>query len=265
MIRGSPSTSWVSLENACMLSFARAFATSSRQLAPLACRAAARTRRAASSTSRCAYHTSRFAHRRELGASPRGSRRPSRGRPRRRSLRASSRYSRPATARLAASRLRSHSHGPGSVSSKSLTSKIEPALGRAEEAEVRRGGRHRRAARGCPSTACAARSAAMISGAAAVERERRDHHPPVADRDQLGHPRLAPAARAARPGPGDRRRLEFARESTAEPGSRCLATRDPFIDRQMLDGAAGRVLAPRCCLRACHRGTPRRCGGPIQM
>ena len=45
-------------------------------------------------------------------------------------------FARAATAKLAPRRLRSHSHGPGSVSSKSFTSKISRRSGVAEPAEV---------------------------------------------------------------------------------------------------------------------------------
>ena len=95
--------------------------------------------------------------------------------------------SRPMISKLAASRLTSHSHGPGRVSSKSLMSN-----------SIRRSGEPNRpkfdrcaSPHSCtvtPDTGVAARSAAMISARAPVERERRDQHPPVPDRDQLGDP-----------------------------------------------------------------------------
>ncbi len=120
MIRGSPSTSSVSLENARRRSRVRAFASSAR--VRLAACGVSSSRRCANATSMsiCAYQTSRLlsaansriavryratvastAVRRCLAENPR---------------------SRPATAMLAESRLTSHSQGPGSVSSKSLRS-----------------------------------------------------------------------------------------------------------------------------------------------
>ncbi len=97
--------------------------------------------------------------------------------------------SRPATARLAASRLTSHSNGPGSVSSKSLTSKTRLPLRRRERPEIRQMSipaqlhpqpRHR-----CPGQIRRHRQRRPP-----IERERRHQHPPMPDRHQLRHPAL---------------------------------------------------------------------------
>ena len=96
--------------------------------------------------------------------------------------------SRPATAKLATSRLTSHSNGPGSVSSKSLMLKTSRRSGAAKTPKFDR----------CASPqSCVCRpvrgTAREIGrhqvGRAAIERERRDQHPAVADRHELGHPR----------------------------------------------------------------------------
>ena len=133
---GVPSTISVSLPAACRLSRVRALARHLLgELEPLAltpsaavlaagwhgpCRAARRRRRA--STTRRA----RASRRRRSCARGRSARRRARSRgprPRRRPL------LRPASTKLAARRLRSHSNGPGSVSSKSLTSKSSSRSG----------------------------------------------------------------------------------------------------------------------------------------
>ena len=187
MIRRRPSTTVVSLPSTFMLSrvwaLASSFSASLNLFAfiwdlnlPMAC-----------SMSRCAYQTSRngcpakprIAVRYASAAARTILRRALPGNP----------LSRPATARLAASRLTSHSNGPGRVSSKSLTSKTRLPLRRGERAEIGqvrvpaqlhpqtgggRGGQVRRHRQRRPP----------------VERERRHQHPPVPDRHQLRHPRL---------------------------------------------------------------------------
>ena len=121
MIRGRPSTRWVSLATSCMLSRVRALAMPLSTI--LRCRFSSCELNSARSWSRsaCAYQTSRLVilaksriacryratvavtiSRRSLPPNP---------------------LPRAATSMLAASRLTSHSHGPGVVSSKSLTSK----------------------------------------------------------------------------------------------------------------------------------------------
>ena len=147
----------------------------------------------ARATARCSSTSSRaipdveVAHRRRTRASLRGRRARPRGRPRWRCF-ASKPRSRPAIARLATRRLTSHSHGPGSVSSKSLMSNTSRRSGDGEAAEV-----------GEVRVAAALHLAARMRGVrrqvgrhdrgrAPVERERRHEHPPVPQRHQLGHP-----------------------------------------------------------------------------
>ena len=87
--------------------------------------------------------------------------------------------------KLAARRFTSYSNGPGSVSSKSFRSNRSVPLGRGEHAEVRQVGV---AAELDGQTG--GRGVREIGGhdlrRAAVEGERRDHHPPVPDRHQVG-------------------------------------------------------------------------------
>ena len=121
MILGRPSTRWVSLATSCMLSRVRALAIPVSTI--LRCRAFSCVLNCARSSSRsaCAYQMSRLvipakvriACRYRATAAVTISRRSLPLNP----------LPRPATSRLAASRLTSHSHGPGVVSSKSLTSK----------------------------------------------------------------------------------------------------------------------------------------------
>ena len=128
-ILSSPSTVRHSFVSARMLSFVRTLATVDWRrfiCLPEACRAGrgstrrrgARTRRRCSASPRSA-------------PSPRGTRAPPPSRPHGGSRRSKSR-SRPATARLAASRFTSHSNGPGSVSSKSLRLKTSLRSGAAK-------------------------------------------------------------------------------------------------------------------------------------
>ena len=96
--------------------------------------------------------------------------------------------SRPAISTLAAIRLTSHSHGPGSVSSKSFGPKISLPVGSREAAEVR----DVRVAAGLHDDAGVRRRREIgrhHRRGTAVERERRDEHPPVADRHELLQPR----------------------------------------------------------------------------
>ncbi len=130
---------------------------------------------------------------------------------------------------LAARRFTSHSHGPGSVSSKSLMSNSSLPLGRAEEAEVRQvrvaaelhvdpGARRRR------------QVGRHDQRRAAVERERRDEHPSVADRDELGHAALGLLLEQARSGRAGRRPAPTCRAPTSAPGPRASPTaRDPLV------------------------------------
>ena len=94
--------------------------------------------------------------------------------------------SRPAISKLAARRFTSHSNGPGSVSSKSFTSNTSERSGEAKPPKLER----------CASPHSCTRQARArrrreVAGhdcrRPAVERERRDQHPAVADRHELGH------------------------------------------------------------------------------
>ena len=73
-------------------------------------------------------------------------------------------FARPATARLAASRLTSHSNGPGSVSSKSLTSKTSRRAGEANAPKLARCASPHSCTRS-PEVGVVARSAAIGSAA----------------------------------------------------------------------------------------------------
>ena len=119
-IRGSPSTTWVSLSNAWMLSFVRAFSTRrSASLRPFLS-SSAWSRGSPSWICMRAYQTSRL----RIDANSRIAVRYSPTEAVITSPRSASENPlfRPATARLAARRFTSHSHGPGRVSSKSLMS-----------------------------------------------------------------------------------------------------------------------------------------------
>ncbi len=145
---------------------------------------------------------------------------------------ASSPSARPATTRLAASRMRSHSQAPGKVSSKSLMSNSRSRSGEANRPKFDR----------CASPH--AWTVMPLSGSRgqvrrhrqrrpAVERERRDRHPPVADRHQLRDP-----GRCLLLEEGDRIRPVGCRLPVAMAGSRRLAIR---ASRPMLGLVSSRV------------------------
>ena len=135
-MRGSPSTIVVSLPNARMLSLLCAFATlrSNRR----SCLASAKLciRRAMSSRSSRANQMSML----RIPAKSCMASRYARTTARLMTLRclASNPRSRPATAKLATSRLTSHSNGPGNVSSKSLTLKTSRRSGAAKTPKFER-------------------------------------------------------------------------------------------------------------------------------
>ena len=136
MIRGSPSTSWTRRSNALRLFFFPALATFFR--AAFICLASATLATSASrvSTSRRAYQTSKFRIEAKFRIASRYARTVLRT-ARRVSFGVKSR-SRPAIAKLAARRLRSHSQGPGRVSSKSLTSNTSRRSGAAKTPKFER-------------------------------------------------------------------------------------------------------------------------------
>ena len=160
MIRRWPSTTWVSLVNACMLSRVRALAALALAFACCFFVAVASSSLKIRSTGTWAYQTSRLraaanscirarysatpamtTARRSAGLNPR---------------------SRPAISKLAASRLTSHSHGPGRVSSKSLMSNIICRSGEANTPKLDRWASPQIWALR-PERGVAARSEAMIS------------------------------------------------------------------------------------------------------
>ena len=136
-------------------------------------------------TSMWAYHTSRLRIAAACAIRARYSATPAATIPRRAA--GSNPRSRPAISKLAASRLTSHSQGPGSVSSKSLMSNIVLPLRGREHAEVRQV-RVTADLRVEPGTRRGGQVGGHDQRRAAVERERRDQHPAVPDRDQLGDP-----------------------------------------------------------------------------
>ena len=93
--------------------------------------------------------------------------------------------SRPAISKLAARRLTSHSQGPGRVSSKSLTSNTRRRSGAAKTPKFERWASPQ-------SLHLEPRLRSLVEvhrhdrRRAAIERERRGEHPPVADRNQFG-------------------------------------------------------------------------------
>ena len=161
--------------------------------------------------------------------------------------------SRPATAKLATRRLTSHSNGPGRVSSKSLSAEDEPPVGRREGAEV---GQVRVAAElGVqPGTRAAGQIGRHQVRSAAVEGERRDEHPAVADRHQLGHARLRLLLEQLdRVGPV-RRRLPLGVRAARHLCARRLAARGPLLRGEVLDLRGGARARTRLGLPPASRG-----------
>ena len=145
--------------------------------------------------------------------------------------------SRPAMAKLAASRLTSHSHGPRVGLVEVVDAELQPPFRRGEHAEVHQVG-VATDLRGDPRAGCAGQVGGHDERRAPVEGERRHQHPAVADRHQLGHPghgllfqqrhRVGPVRARREPG-------------MARPGhlpSRRLAPRHPLFDRQVRDHLA---------------------------
>ena len=162
MIRRCPSASVVSLRCAFMLSWVWALATIFSVALTLFFFSCDWYWAMASSTSRCAYHTARNGWPANARIAVRYLSTPARM-TLRRSL-APNPLSRPATARLAASRLTSHSNGPGSVSSKSLTSNTSRREGEANAPKLARCASPHSCTRS-PEVGVVARSAAIGSAA----------------------------------------------------------------------------------------------------
>ncbi len=157
---------------------------------------------------------------------------------------------------LTASRLTSHSHGPGSVSSKSLRSNTKPALRRREHSEIRQV-RIAAALHGQPRPRCRRKVVRHDQRSAAIERERRDEHPPVANRHQLRNPRRRLTLKQPHRVGTVRRRHKLRVPCARNLVARRLAARNALGDRQMRHHEPGLLLTgSRCTLRA--RG-----GGPV--
>ena len=227
-----------------MLSFVRAFASAfSARFSALSASAAAGRELAANvdSMSRCAYQTSRFFIAAKRAIAVRYSSTVSS------TTRSCAFAEKPlswaAMSMLTASRLTSHSHGPGSVSSKSLMSNTSLRSGEANTPKFDR----------CASpqhwtVQTRARRRREVAGhdqrAAAVEGEGGDEHPPVADRHELGNPRRRLALEQLHRVRPVRRRLERRVARTRHLLARRLAARDALGHRQVRHGlAAGRRRA----------------------
>ena len=144
---------------------------------------------------------------------------------------------------LAARRLTSHSHGPGSVSSKSLTSNTSVRSGEANTPKFDRCASPQHWT-GSPDRGVAARSCAMIMRRAAVEGEWGDEHPPVADRDQFRHARPGLALEQLHRISARGQRLEQRMAPTRYLFARRPSARHPLRHRQMRHrGARPRAAA----------------------
>ena len=188
---------------------------------------------AISSTSRRAYQRSRLPHRRRNRASPRGRRVPTARLTPVRCLSSKPR-SRPATAKLATSRLTSHSNGPGQRLVEVVDAEDEPPVGRGEGAEVRE---VRVAAQLHlqPGSRRAGEIGRHQVRGAAVERERRDEHPPVADRHELRDTRLRLLLEQVDRIAAERRRLPLGVHLARNVGTGCLSPGCPLGSGEVLD------------------------------
>lgn len=161
-IRSRPSTTSASLPKACRLSRERALpsarSTFLRPRPPNCSAATVRSR----SASVLAYHTSRLRIPANRAIDSRYERTEARTIPAR--SRCVKPFARPAMTRLAASRLTSHSQGPGSVSSKSLMSKSRFRSGEASNRKFSRWASPHNCAR-IPESGVPARSAAIRAAA----------------------------------------------------------------------------------------------------
>ena len=226
-MRYSPSTCSVSLLNAFMLSLPCALArfVSNRLISA----GVALDRYSANtfSTSSRAYQTSRFVipgeRRHRLAVGLHGRRATITAGLLRRERSATG----PRSRSSAASRLTSHSNGPGLVSSKSLMSNMSAPIRRRETPEVRE---VRVAARLHPEPGV--RRAGQIGRhdhrRAPVEGERRREHPLVAERHEVGNPASSPgrsAARSDRPGRAPAPTAAWAERGTAARAARPMRAR----------------------------------------
>ena len=154
-IRRWPSTTWVSLANACMLSRVRALATFACGLRLLLLRWHWLAARSSSSLDvDVRVPDVQVAHRRGLAHRASGTR-PTAGSDDRAPVASAAKpRSRPAISKLAASRLTSHSHGPGQGLVEVVDVEHQLALGRGEDAEVRQVRVAADLGRRCPTAAC---------------------------------------------------------------------------------------------------------------
>ena len=157
--------------------------------------------------------------------------------------------SRPATARLAASRLTSHSNGPGSVSSKSLTSKTRRRSGEANAPKFDKCASPHNCTRS-PDVGVFAQIRRHRQRRPAVERERRDQHSPMPDRYQLRNPRCRLGQQQPDRIPRHvRHELRMRLQRRHRP--RILAPRHPIRTTQLLH-----CPSPRRTLGGCPRTSP---------
>ena len=169
---------------------------------------------------------------------------------------------------LAARRLTSHSQGPGSVSSKSFRSNTSRRSGDANTPkfdkmsvaaalDVQPGAGRRRQVAGHDSRG------------ASIERERRDQHPPVANRHQLLHTRRGLAFQQVDWVGGGSMMGQTRRGSARHLCACCFTARDPLVDRKMRQLGSGLppprrcptsrrpgCLLPGCPRRRSHRRRP---------
>ncbi len=146
--------------------------------------------------------------------------------------------SRPAMVRLAASRLTSHSQGPGRVSSKSLRSKTRFRSAEAKTPKLLRWASPQ-AWTFRPERGVLDRSDAMIERGAPVEGEGRDQHPAVADGHELLHPRGGLTLQEGhRIGAGDRC-LPLGMGGAGSSRAGGLASITPLSSREMADDLLG--------------------------
>ena len=133
---------------------------------------------------------------------------------------------------LTASRLTSHSHGPGSVSSKSLMSKTSRRSGEAKTPKFDRCASPQHWTRN-PERGVGGEVGRHDQRRAAVERERRGEHAAVADRHELRHARLGlPLEELDRVEPV-RRRLEVGVARPRHLAPRGLAAGDALRNAQL--------------------------------
>ena len=157
-------------------------------------------------------------------------------------------------ARLAASRLTSHSHGPRQGLVEIVEVEDQVALGRGEHAEVAQVG----VPAGLDVQSGAGRGGQVRGhdeGRAPVEGERGHQHPAVPDGHQLLHPRHGLALEELHRIGSRRERLPGPLGGPGHFGAGGLAQVDPFLRRQMLEGLLDRPARCRLGLVVGHDTT----------